>query len=247
MSAFNPNPSPPHRALTHLQMLNLIIAIMAGIITVAGGVYSLKANFFTPKTGTLEGTVQDRNIAKPLWQVPIEISGASGSVVASVETDKQGLYLVEDLPEGEYKVRVTAPLHEEAAKTVRIMRQATTRIDFDLIPEKEPLPAAFVETAPIATLASAYPPAAQGAAQSQVPTSNAYAAPSQGSVASAYDRPALGTYHRHPPFQRPPPPGTGPVTGDPPASSKNSALTQVVGELIQGLAASKTEEASSTG
>ena len=127
----------PKNPASHLHVLNLIVALCAGLISIVGGIYSLKANFFTPKTGTLQGIVRDESIAKPLWLAPVEISEPDGSVAATVSTGQDGRYSLSSLREGEYIVKVSAPRHKVQSKEVKIYSNTATTVNFDLLPGEQ--------------------------------------------------------------------------------------------------------------
>jgi hypothetical protein len=146
---------------SHLHVMNLVVALLAGMISIVGGVYTLKNNFFPSQTyGGIEGIVRDEKLAKPLWLAPVEISTAEGAVVSSVTTDKEGHYLVEKLPTGSYEVKFSAPMHKSESKTVRIEKNLTASVHIDLVPEAEKMTLpAEVKRAPVASAApqSRYP------------------------------------------------------------------------------------------
>ncbi len=132
-----PGNEAPKNPAAHLHILNLIVALCAGLISVVGGIYSLKANFFSPKTGTLQGIVRDGSIAKPLWLTPVEVSEANGSVIATLNTDQTGRYALTSLREGDYVVKVSAPLHKIQSKDVKIYSNNASTVNFDLAPEEQ--------------------------------------------------------------------------------------------------------------
>lgn len=73
---------------SHLHVMNLIVALMAGIISITGGVYSLKNNIFSGQSyGSLQGVVRDSRLAKPLWLAAVEVSTADGAVVNTATSD----------------------------------------------------------------------------------------------------------------------------------------------------------------
>lgn len=135
----NPINETPKSPVVHLQSLNLIIALCAGLISVVGGVYSLKSTVFaSPKIGSLQGIVIDENIAKPLWQAPVEISEASnGAVVALINTDQIGHYSAPSLKEGDYIVKASAQLHKTQTKNIKIYSKTEATVNFELPAEKQ--------------------------------------------------------------------------------------------------------------
>lgn len=134
----------PHMETTknpasRLHVFNLSIAIMAGLISIVGGVYSLKTNVFSPKTGSLQGVVMDERIAKPLTLASVEVSEPGGPVVATATTDSDGRYALGSLREGNYAVKASAFLHPSQTKNVKVYRGAEAHVSFELSPEKPKL------------------------------------------------------------------------------------------------------------
>lgn len=131
-----PTSLPPKSPTSHLHVVNLIVALLAGIVSITGGIYTLKSNMFAkPAYGSLEGIVRDEKIAKPLVLASVEVSGLDGAVVNTVETDKTGHYFVETLKEGNYVVKFSAPLHVVQTKNIKIEKDLKTAINVDLVPE----------------------------------------------------------------------------------------------------------------
>lgn len=132
------NPKPQ----THLHTAHILIATMASLISVIGGIYSLKSNFFQEKGahGKLTGYVRDERLAKPLRLATVEVFDTDDGIVSTLSTDDEGLYTVEDLKEGNYRVKATAPIHAGQVKRVTIQKNRTSTIDFNLTPVEESLP-----------------------------------------------------------------------------------------------------------
>ncbi len=142
----NPSNQVPRNPATHLHVINLVIALIAGLISIVGGVYSLKANIFSGGSGSLQGTVLDEKIAKPLWHAAIEVSDLDGSLIDTADTDEDGGYLFKTLKKGSYTLKVSAPLHTVQAKTIKIEPKKTTLINFDLVPLSSELLTQAVQT-----------------------------------------------------------------------------------------------------
>ena len=142
------SPKPPAR----LHTAHILFATLASIISIVGGVYSLRSNFFQGKgaSGGLAGVVRDENLARPLRLATLEISDAHEGIVSTLSTDDNGFYALKELKEGKYRVKASASLHESQVKNVSIQKDRTRTIDFNLapVPENEP------EVAPV----PAYPP-----------------------------------------------------------------------------------------
>jgi len=117
--------------------MNVIIAFLAGIISITCGIYSLKSHIFSGGDhGSLQGIVRDARIARPLQLVSVEIKDAEGAVASTVKTDIKGYYKAEALSPGNYVVKFVAPLHREETQTVKIEKGITSTMDIDLVPEE---------------------------------------------------------------------------------------------------------------
>lgn len=142
MSQINSANPKPHQ--THLHTAHILFATLASVISVVGGVYSLKSNFFQPKAsyGELAGVVRDERLARPLRLAALEIYDSGEGLVSASSTDDDGVYTLKNLKEGKYRVKASASLHEEQIKNVHIQEGRTSTIDFNLAPiEENPLPA----------------------------------------------------------------------------------------------------------
>ena len=135
----SPSESPlPKSPTSHLHVMNLIVALLAGIISITGGIYSLKNNVFSgPAHGSLQGIVRDEKIAKPLLLATVEVSEADGAVVNTVNTDQDGFYQIASIKTGNYIVKFTAPRHHTQSKTVKVEKDLQSTINVDLLPEEE--------------------------------------------------------------------------------------------------------------
>ena len=138
----------PKPSVNHLQTFNLAVAAIAGILSIVGGVYSLKTNVFASSaSGSFKGIVRDQALAKPLWLSSIEVTDEKGHLVDSAESGEDGAYLIKDLKEGDYLVKVSAPRHANRSKPVKIEKGKTASVNFDLAPEQTPYTAPAAYTA----------------------------------------------------------------------------------------------------
>ena len=92
----------------------------------------------------LAGVVRDERLAKPLRLATVEVSDPNNQIVSTLSTDDNGAYEIKKLEEGVYFVRASAPLHENLEKKVKILKDATSTVDFSLNvgPELPTLPKA---------------------------------------------------------------------------------------------------------
>ena len=243
----NPAPKSP---TSHLHVINLVVALLAGVISITGGIYSLKNNVFSgPACGSLQGIVRDEKIAKPLKLAAVEISDLAGAVVNTATTDDDGHYLIEALKTGNYVVKFTAPIHKVETKTIKIEKNLTSSINVDLVPEVQPVSVVPVESAAQRNIQAPYVPTAPVVPGYNVPQNNAsvptaatpYARSEPGQDGSFQGTPPSG-FHRYP--HRRPSGGYEQTSSS--SSSQSDALTQVGAQLLQALVTKKTEDNTST-
>lgn len=232
----NPSPKSP---TSHLHVINLVVALLAGVISITGGIYSLKNNIFSgPAHGSLQGIVRDEKIAKPLKLAAVEISDLAGAVVNTASTDDNGHYLIEALKTGNYVVKFTAPLHKVETKTIKIEKDLVSSINVDLFPEAPQANLSPVESA--ASVRQNIPaPYVPSGVQTPVPAAS-----------SGYSRgaqtPDLSTSTPQNPGSRRHPrrsysgDSSGTSSGTSSTSSQGDALAQAGTQLLQALISKKS-------
>jgi len=121
---------------SHLHTLQVVVATIAGIISIVGGIYSLKTDLFQKPNpyGELTGSVRDIRLAKPLRLATVEILNDQAVGVGTLSTDDAGVYLFKELKEGDYLVRASAPFHLSEEKRLSIEKNRTSHVDFNLHP-----------------------------------------------------------------------------------------------------------------
>lgn len=258
----HPAPKPP---ASHLHSLNLIVAMLAGIISITGGVYSLKNNLFSgPAYGSLQGIVRDGKIAKPLLLASVEVSGIDGAVVNTVETDRDGYYQVEKLKTGNYVVKFTAPLHRVETKTIKIEKDLASSINVDLVPEMPSqtsvIPGEVTSSTPQAIAQPYTPPPTYPAATPSAPSYNSggvitpgttvppvYAPSGTASVPvqdESYQGPPPGYHRRHP--RRYPGDYDASSSTNTSSNSQGSSFATVGTQLLSAFIASKSDSNSTS-
>ncbi len=232
----------PKNPTTHLHIVNLMVALIAGVISIVGGVYSLRANIFSNAPGIVQGVVLDEKIGKPLWRAPVELLDSDNSLIGTTDTDENGRYSFKDLKKGNYTVKVSAPLHAAQTKNVKIEPKKTSAITFDLEPSpSESSASSSPETSQLRTIAAPYNPAPSGPNQWQG---------NQSSVPS----PRRRFHHRYqqPPQRQQAAPNFDPSTSAPQntgstesststSSSPSSTLTQTGVQLLEDWLSKKSE------
>ncbi|HOW58410.1 MAG TPA: carboxypeptidase-like regulatory domain-containing protein [Candidatus Omnitrophota bacterium] len=174
--------STPKNPTSHLHALNLIVALLAGVVSITGGIFTLKTNLFSSQQyGSLQGTVRDEKIAKPLLLTAVEVSGTDGAVVNTVNTDENGQYRIEAVKTGNYVIKFIAPRHVVQTKTVKIEKDLTSTVNVDLVPEEQPSVRLPLETVP-QNARSVY---SSGAFQNPAPTTSSMIQQGSGTVATS--------------------------------------------------------------
>jgi len=236
--------------------MNLVVALLAGVISITGGIYSLKNTFFAEQAvGSLQGIVRDEKIAKPLKLASVEISDLTGAVVNTAATDDNGHYLIESLKTGNYVVKFTAPLHKIETKTIKIEKNLWSSVNVDLVPEVQPAkfssvesvaPAQQIVQAPYAAPAATYQTAAPAASGYNTAgnTSSTTTTPStfsqQDSMQdSSFSGPPSTGFRRHP-RRSYSGDSTDTSSGTSSSASQSSALAQVGTQLLQAWMSKKS-------
>ena len=263
----------PKSPTSHLHVMNLVVALLAGVISITGGIYSLKNNLFSgPAYGTLQGIVRDQRIARPLKLASVEISDLSGAVVNTATTNDDGHYLIESLKTGNYVVKFTAPLHKIENKTIRVEKDLASSINVDLVPEIQSVstvslesPVARTITPPYTSPATYQTQAAGTPYQTATPAASGYGAAgmnsSSATVASTYaqsgassgqvqDESSQGApsgYHRrHSRRYSGDYDSSASANTTSTSSSSGSSLTTVGTQLLQALVSKKSDSSTST-
>ena len=229
----NPVPKSP---ASHLHVMNLVVALLAGVISITGGIYSLKNNIFSgPVYGSLQGIVRDQRIARPLKLTSVEITDLTGAVVNTAATDDDGHYLIESLKAGNYVVKFTAPIHKIETKTIKIEKDLASTINVDLVPETPPANLSPIESAASMTqnIRAPYTPAMPNPAV--VPSTYSQAVPTPDATVST---PSSTGYRRH--SRRNYSGGVSDSSSGSSDSSQSSALTAGT-QLLQAFLSKKSD------
>jgi hypothetical protein len=235
----NPMPKSP---TSHLHVMNLVVALLAGIISITGGIYSLKNNLFSgPAYGSLQGTVRDERIARPLKLASVEISDLGGAVVNTAATDESGHYLIEALKTGNYVVKFIAPLHKVETKTIKIEKDVASSVNVDLFPEAQQTNLSPIEPAAAVrqNIQAPYtPPSTYPATVPVAPPYNPSQNPAPVSDPSL-SNPSPSGFRRHSRHSYSADPAAT-SSGTSQSTSQGSALTQAGTQLLEALISKKT-------
>jgi len=254
----NPTPKSP---TSHLHVMNLVVALLAGVISITGGIYSLKTNLFSgPVYGSLQGIVRDERIARPLKLASVEISDLAGAVVNTATTDDEGHYLIEALKTGNYTVKFTAPLHKTATKTIKIEKNLTSSISVDLVPEgqrsdlspvesvvpvRQNIQAPYVPVTPYQAVTPVVPGYNIPQNNPSVPTASPVYSQAEPVPDPALSGSSRTGYRRHPRHNYSGESVDG-SSGTSQSTSQGSALAEVGTQLLQAWMNKKSDSSSST-
>ncbi|MBI2885333.1 MAG: carboxypeptidase regulatory-like domain-containing protein [Candidatus Omnitrophica bacterium] len=128
-----------------LKRIQLTIAILVGVVTLAVGVYNAKKTLFA-KTGPGGVTIQVRtDKGQPASQASIEIAKVHGGVVAAAETRPDGTYAKQGLEPGNYAVKAGKSGFQPAMLVVAVEPGQTAELNVTLAPSSSPLRSAVEE------------------------------------------------------------------------------------------------------
>ncbi len=107
--------------LRHFVHLQPAIALLTGLITIAGTAYSVVKYFaVAPDSGQIVAIVQEAKSGQPVADATIEILTAREALVATLKPDSAGR-LSYTVKEGTYAVRVSRKGYATVTKAVQVM------------------------------------------------------------------------------------------------------------------------------
>ena len=114
-------------AAMSLSGVQAIVGTLAGIVTIAGALFSVSpfAQAFT--TGQLVATVQEASSRRPVTDATIEVLTTQNHVVATLSPDATGR-AQQDLKEGVYVVRVSHPHYAAEVRRIQVFSRQTVEI-----------------------------------------------------------------------------------------------------------------------
>jgi len=110
-----------------LSRVQAIVGTLAGIISIAGALFSVSpfAQSFT--TGELVATVQEAGSHRGVSDATIEVLTTQNDVVATLTPDAVGR-ATQDLKEGVYVVRISHPRYAAEVRRVQVFSRQTVEI-----------------------------------------------------------------------------------------------------------------------
>jgi Carboxypeptidase regulatory-like domain len=104
-----------------------VVGTVAGIISIAGALFSV-AQFIRPnKTGELVTVVQDAGTRRAVIDAAVEVLTTDNALVATLAPDTSGRAM-QPLPAGAYIVRVSHPRYASEARHIQVLPHQTVEV-----------------------------------------------------------------------------------------------------------------------
>jgi hypothetical protein len=115
-----------------LSSLQSVVGLVAGLSSIAGGLYSA-VRYFTPAEGVgkVVAVVREVRTAKPVPDAAVEILTARDTLVTNLSPADNGQVRYA-LPAGAYQVRVSHPRFGEETRAVQVLPGQTAEVRFQL-------------------------------------------------------------------------------------------------------------------
>jgi len=128
-------PAPPTRSLwwqrvtggVSLSRVQAIVGTVAGVISIAGAVFSISPLAQASTSGELVATVQEAASHHGVSDATIEVLTTQNDIVATLTPDANGR-ATQDLKEGVYVVRVSHPRYAAEVRRVQVLPRQTVEI-----------------------------------------------------------------------------------------------------------------------
>src|SRR5262249_33726784 len=103
------------------------IGTLAGIVSIAGAVFSVVQFVRPTSTGELVTVVQDAGSHRAITDAAVEVLSADNALIASLTSDAGGR-VVHSLREGAYVVRVSHPRYAAEVRHIQVLPRQTVEI-----------------------------------------------------------------------------------------------------------------------
>jgi hypothetical protein len=110
-----------------LSRVQSIVGTVAGIISIAGAVFSISPFAQASTSGELVATVQEAGSLRGVSDATIEVLTTQNDIVATLTPDASGR-ATQDLKEGLYVVRVSHPRYAAEVRRVQVVSRQTVEI-----------------------------------------------------------------------------------------------------------------------
>jgi hypothetical protein len=114
-------------AAASLSRVQAIVGTVAGVISIAGAVYSISPFAQASTTGELVATVQEAGSHHSVSDATVEVLTTQNDIVAILTPDANGR-ATQDLKEGVYVVRISHPRYAAEVRRVQVFPRQTVEI-----------------------------------------------------------------------------------------------------------------------
>ena len=118
--------SPPLSSLS-LSRVQAVVGLLAGIVSIAGAVFSLVQFARPANTGNVVAIVQAAGSRRGVTDATVEVLTTQNAVVATLTPDSTGR-VTQELTEGVYIVRVSHPRYAADVRRVQVLPRQTVEV-----------------------------------------------------------------------------------------------------------------------
>jgi hypothetical protein len=118
--------SPPLSSLS-LSRVQAVVGLLAGIVSIAGAVFSLVQFARPANTGNVVAIVQAAGSRRGVTDATVEVLTTQNAIVATLTPDSTGR-VTQELTEGVYIVRVSHPRYAADVRRVQVLPRQTVEV-----------------------------------------------------------------------------------------------------------------------
>jgi hypothetical protein len=119
-------------ARVSLSSVQTVVAILAGVLSVIGGIFALGQHLMPPPTtGHVVAVIRDVRTARPVGEATLEILTAKDELVTTLTASESGR-LQHALKEGSYRLRVSHPKFSAENRTIQVVSGQTAEVRIEL-------------------------------------------------------------------------------------------------------------------
>jgi hypothetical protein len=118
--------SPPPSSLA-LSRVQAVVGLLAGIVSIAGAMFSLVQFARPANTGNVVAIVQAAGSRRGVTDATVEVLTTQNAIVATLTPDSTGR-VTQELTEGVYIVRVSHPRYAADVRRVQVLPQQTVEV-----------------------------------------------------------------------------------------------------------------------
>ncbi|MFG6149247.1 carboxypeptidase regulatory-like domain-containing protein [Halobacillus sp. B23F22_1] len=110
----------------------------AAIILAPNEVLELTITLQPISLGRIIGQIVDQDTTFPISNALVELINENGEIINQTATDSEGLFRFEDVPEGPYRLRISALGYETLTASIQVFNGETTFVRIELLQEGNP-------------------------------------------------------------------------------------------------------------